>query len=232
MIREELFAMREPEYAEFQRRLIPNIPPATIVGVRVPKIRALAKRVSRTMEAEAFLDELPHKTFDENLLHGMLVAEMKDFDRCLEAVDRFLPFIDNWAVCDTLSPKVFKKGKERLLEKVRGWVSSEHEYTCRFGIGMLLTYFLDEDFETELLTIPASISSDAFYVRMMISWFFATALAKQWDATIPYITENRLAPWILNKTIQKAIESRRISDERKAFLREFKRKPEFSKDAA
>ncbi|MEE1385909.1 MAG: DNA alkylation repair protein, partial [Prevotella sp.] len=154
-----------------------------------------------------------------NMLHGLLVSEVKDYEKCIQLTDHFLPFVDNWAVCDIMSPKVFAKHKEELLAKIKTWSKSSHVYTCRFGLGMLMSHYLDKDFKAEYLEIPASVRSEEYYVKMMVAWFFATALAKQWDQAIPYIEQNRLAPWTHNKTIQKAIESYRITPEQKEFLR-------------
>lgn len=221
--REELFALRDVEYADFQAKLTPGIPRESFIGVRVPEVRKLAKRLSKEPETTAFLKELPHKYYDENMLHGLLVSEIKDYDLCISEVDNFLPYVDNWAVCDIMSPKIFKKNKFALLNKIREWASSKKTYTCRFGIEMLMTYFLDDDFAPEYLDIPASVHSEEYYVRMMIAWFFATALAKQWDASIKYLETNRLDTWVHNKTIQKARESYRITPEQKEYLKTLKR---------
>ena len=222
-IKEELFALQDISYADFQANLIPNIPRERIIGVRIPEARKLAKELAREAEASQFLKDLPHKYYDENMLHGLLLSEMKDYDACIAAVDAFLPFIDNWAVCDILSPKIFKKHKTALLEKIKEWSASEKTYTCRFGIEILMTYFLDDDFKPAYLEIPASVHSEEYYVQMMIAWFFATALAKQWDTTIKYIEDQRLEPWTHNKAIQKARESKRITPEQKEYLKSLKR---------
>ena len=174
------------------------------------------------------MKDLPHEYYDENLLHSLLLSEMKDYDACIEAVDTFLPYVDNWAVCDTISPKIFKKNKTALLVKIKEWSLSKKTYTCRFGIKMLMSYFLDEDFKAEYLEIPLSVNSEEYYVRMMIAWFFATALAKKWDATIKYIEDQRLDRWTHNKTIQKARESKRITASQKEYLRSLKRVRKFS----
>lgn len=229
-IQERLFALQDTAYAAFQGKLTPTIPQESIIGVRVPELRKLAKALvkeakedeSAKEEMEQFLHTLPHTYYDENLLHGMLISEMKDFDQCLEAMEAFLPYIDNWAVSDTTSPKALGKKKDRLMEKILEWTASSHTYTCRFGVLSLMRWFLDQDFQKEYLEIPAKVRSEEYYVRMMTSWFFATALTKQWDASIPYIEEKRLEPWTHNKTIQKAIESYRITDERKQYLRTLK----------
>ncbi|MCQ2522673.1 MAG: DNA alkylation repair protein [Lachnospiraceae bacterium] len=221
---EELFALQDVAYADFQAKLTPGIPREAFIGVRVPTARKLAKKLIREPEAAAFLSNLPHFYFDENMLHGLLLSEMKDFGACIEAVDQFLPYVDNWAVCDIMSPKVFKKNKQALLTKIKEWAASEKTYTCRFGIEMLMTYFLDADFVPEYLDIPASVHSEEYYVRMMVAWFFATALAKQWDVAVTYIEGNQLDPWIHNKTIQKARESYRITPEQKEYLKSLKQK--------
>lgn len=219
---EELFALQDVFYADFQAKLTPNIPRERFIGVRVPEVRKLAKRVAKEPEAASFLSDLPHKYYDENILHSLLLSEMKDYDACVVVVDAFLPYIDNWAVCDILSPKIFKKHKTALLEKIKEWSASEKTYTCRFGIEMLMSHFLDEDFQPAYLEIPASIHREEYYVRMMMAWFFATALAKQWDTTITYIEDHRLDTWTHNKTIQKARESKRITPKQKAYLKKLK----------
>lgn len=221
--REELFALQDAEYGDFQAKLTPGIPREAFIGVRVPEVRKLAKRLSKEAEAPEFLKELPHKYYDENMLHGLLLCEIKNYDGCIEAVDRFLPYVDNWAVCDIMSPKIFKKNKSALLEKIREWSASDKTYTCRFGIEMLMSHYLDDDFKAEYLEIPASVHSEEYYVKMMIAWFFATALAKQWDSAIKYIENNRLDVWVHNKTIQKARESYRITPEQKEYLKSLKR---------
>lgn len=230
----KLFELRDAEYAAFQSKLTPTVPAELFIGVRVPQVRALAKEImktaqSKTAEAKSmqtaidkFLNHLPHKYYDENMLHGLLVAEIKDFDKCVEVTDKFLPYVDNWAVCDIMSPKVFKKNKEKLLEKIREWAASSEVYTSRFGVEMLQSHFLDEGFKPEYLKIPAAVKGEDYYIKMMVAWFFATSLAKQWEATIPYIEKKKLAPWTHNKTIQKAIESYRITDEQKTYLRTLK----------
>ena len=219
MIQERLFALQDEKYREFQRSLIPGLPRENIIGIRIPAMRKLAKEFVKEPEAAVFLKQLPHTYYDENILHALLIAEIKDYDTCMEAVEAFLPYIDNWAVCDGLSPKVFGKHKAELLEKIRLWIPSEHIYTCRFGIGMLMRWFLDEDFQPGYLELPAAVRSEEYYVNMMTAWFFATALAKQWDAAIPYLEQNRLDPWTHNKTIQKARESYRITTEQKEYLK-------------
>lgn len=217
-----LFELQDKEYAVFQCKLTPGVPEESFIGVRVPNARKLAKDIYKENEYEDFLKELPHKYYDENMLHGLILSEMKDYDKCICMVEAFLPYVDNWAVCDIMSPKVFKKHKDELIGKIREWSKSSHTYTCRFGMEMLMSHFLDEDFKPEYLEIVAAVHSEEYYVNMMIAWFMATALAKQWDATIGYITDEKLDTWVHNKTIQKACESYRITDEQKSFLKSLK----------
>lgn len=217
-----LFELRDEEYAKFQAKLTPSVDPKLFIGVRVPDVRKLAKELKNDPGVEVFLQELPHKYYDENMLHGLLISEIKDFDIAIKETDRFLPYVDNWAVCDIMSPKVFKKHKTELIECIRKWAKSKKTYTIRFGIEMLMSHYLDDDFKAEYLDIPARIRSDEYYVNMMIAWFFATALTKQWDSAIQYIENVRLDKWTHNKTIQKAVESYRITDEQKSYLRMLK----------
>ncbi len=222
-IQKELFELQDISYGDFQAKLVPNIPRELFIGVRVPEARKLAKRLAKEPEASEFLKDLPHKYYDENILHALLISEMRDYDACIVAIDEFLPYIDNWAVCDILSPKIFKEHKTSLLEKIKEWSASDKTFTCRFGLEMLMSYFLDNDFKPDYLEITTSVHSDEYYVRMMIAWFFATALAKQWDATIKYIEDNHLDTWTHNKAIQKARESRRIAQKQKEYLKLLKR---------
>ncbi len=217
-----LFILQDRSYADFQRKLIPTAEAERIIGVRVPELRKIAKSFCRQPGCRAYLDLLPHGYYDENMLHGLLISEMKDYDECVEAVDRFLPFVDNWAVCDIMSPKVFKKHTGELIKQIMIWTGSEHSFTCRFGLGMLMKHYLDDDFRPEYLQIVSEVKSDDYYVNMMIAWFFATALAKQWDAAIFYIEKKKLEDWIHKKTIQKACESYRITDDQKKYLRSLK----------
>lgn len=222
-IQKELFALQDISCGDFQAKLVPNIPRELFIGVRVPEARKLAKRLAKEPEASEFLKDLPHKYYDENILHALLISEMRDYDACIVAIDEFLPYIDNWAVCDILSPKIFKEHKTSLLEKIKEWSASDKTFTCRFGLEMLMSYFLDNDFKPDYLEITTSVHSEEYYVRMMIAWFFATALAKQWDASIKYIEDNRLDTWTHNKAIQKARESRRIAQKQKEYLKLLKR---------
>lgn len=222
-IQKRLFELSDSEYAAFQAKLAPNIAAESCMGVRVPALRKFAAEFSRTPECTEFLNSLPHEYYDENLLHSILLEKWKDYDDCLEKVERFLPYVDNWAVCDTLRPKIFAKHKAELMEKVKKWIASEKTYTCRFGVDMLMTHYLDDVFQPEYLELPVQVTSEEYYVRMMIAWYYATALAKQWESTIPYLEQKRLSVWSHNKTIQKAIESYRITDEQKIYLKTLRR---------
>ena len=213
-----LLELQDKEYAIFQAKLAPTVPIEKFIGVRVPDLRKLAKNVYKENSYHSFLDSLPHNYYDEDMLHVLIISEMKDYDECMKALEVFLPYIDNWAVCDILSPKVFKKNKAKLITRIKEWIKSDHTYTCRFGMEMLMSHFLDDDFRPEYLELPAAVISEEYYINMMIAWFFATALAKQWDATLPYIESHRLQKWTHNKTIQKAKESYRITPEQKELL--------------
>ena len=223
-LEDSLFALQDLKYRDFQSGLMPTVDPERVIGVRIPELRKLAKEFGKTAEAAAFMEALPHRYYEEDLLHGILLSGWKDFGRVVEELERFLPFVDNWAVCDTISPRAFKSHPEGLLERTRGWMASEHTYTVRFGIGVLMRFYLDESFSPEHLAWVAEVRSGEYYVNMMIAWYFATALAKQYEATAPYLEENRLEPWVHNKTIQKAVESYRVSDAHKAYLRTLRRK--------
>ena len=222
IVQARLFALQDTEYRDFQCRLIPNVDPNTVIGVRTPELRKFAKDFAKEPEAAEFLRILPHRYFEENNLHGFLIERMKDYDRVIAALDAFLPFVDNWATCDQLRPGVFAKRPPQLREQIQIWMASGHTYTVRFGIEMLMCLYLDDAFLPEYLDWVAAIRSDEYYVNMMTAWFFATALAKQYDAALPYIEERRLAPWTHNKAIQKAVESYRIADAQKAYLRSLK----------
>ena len=214
--------MQDKQYAAFQSKLTPGVPPESFIGIRVPELRKFAKEFAKEVEVNDFVHQLPHKYYDENMLHSLLISQVKDYEECIRLTDAFLPYVDNWAVCDIMSPKVFAKHKAALTEKIKIWSSSRQTFTCRFGIETLMTHYLDKDFKAEYLEIPASSRSEEYYVKMMVAWFFATALVKQWDQAIPYIEQSRLAPWTHNKTIQKAIESYRITPEQKEYLRTLK----------
>ena len=225
-IQEQLFSLRDADYAAFQRPLIPTVPAETIIGVRTPELRRLAKTLRGTAEAKALLAALPHAYFEENQLHAFLIAAEKDFDTALAQTEAFLPRLDNWATCDQLSPAAFRKNRAALRARIGAWLTSAHEYTVRFALKMLMDHFLDEDFTPEILAQAAAVQREEYYIRMMQAWFFATALAKQYDAALPYLEQGRLALWVHNKTIQKAVESRRITPEQKAFLKTLRRKAE------
>ncbi len=221
-IRKRLFFLQDEPYKTFQAKLIPTIRPETIIGVRTPALRKLAKELSKDPDNIVFLEDLPHRYFDENQLHAFLISEIKEFEKCLEQTETFLPFINNWATCDQLSPKVFKKHRQELPAHIHTWIRSEDTYTVRFGIGMLMQHFLDEDFDPAYPELVARIRSEEYYINMMIAWYFATALAKQYDAILPYIEQKRLAPWTHNKAIQKARESYRVLAEQKEYLKGLK----------
>ena len=223
-IQEKLFALKDEEYKQFHCRLMPTVDPETVIGVRTPALRKLAKELSKERDMGFFLRELPHQYYEENNLHGFLIEGIKDYEKCVEELEKFLPYVDNWATCDMMSPAIFKKNQEKLFEKIKEWISSEHTYTVRFAIDMLMKYYLDEAFRPECLSLPARIKTEEYYVNMVIAWHFATALAKQWDAALPYIEQKRLSPWVHNKTIQKAVESRRITKDQKEYLKSFKEK--------
>lgn len=222
-IRKQLFELQDLEYKAFHSRLMPTISPETIIGVRTPALRKLARNLAKYEGTEEFLYDLPHKYYEENNLHGFLVESIKDFDACLEAVDAFLPYVDNWATCDMMRPKIFKKNPKALLPKVEAWMASGKTYTVRYGIGVLMTYFLEDEFDVRYLDAVAAVQSEEYYVKMMVAWYFATALAKQWDAVIPFIEEGRLETWTHNKAIQKSIESYRITPEQKIYLKTLKK---------
>lgn len=223
-IREELFALQDLKYKEFHKRLIPTIDENTIIGVRIPALRTLVKDFSKTKEAEEFMKELPHMYYEENNVHAFLVEKIKSYDICIQELDRFLPFVDNWATCDSMAPKVLKKHLPELLDKIEEWMASDHTYTVRYGIGLLMKYYLDEAFDEKYLQMVADVYTEEYYINMMVAWYYATALAKQYEAALPYIEQQKLGVWIHNKTIQKAVESYRISPEQKSYLRTLRRK--------
>ena len=228
-IREELFRLQDIKYRDFQSKLIPNLEAETMIGVRTPELRKYARQLSKREDICDFLSDLPHKYFDEKQLHAFIISGIKDYDRCLKEVDRFLPYVDNWATCDQMSPKVFKKHKDDFIKNIRAWLESGETYTVRFGIGMLMQHFLDEDFEPAYPDMVAGIRSGEYYVNMMIAWYFATGLARQYDAVLPYIKNQKLDPWTHNKTIQKAVESYRITPEQKEYLKSLRIKKKSGK---
>ena len=216
---ERLAACCSEAYRDFQSRIVPNVPKETILGVKTPDMRRIAKEIKGTKEAETFLAALPHKYYEENLVHFFLIAAIRDFDECVKAVETFLPYVDCWPVSDQATPKVFSKNHEKLLPFIRKWIGSEHVYTARFGIRMLMNEYLGEDFKPEYLAWVADVKGEEYYIKMMVAWYFATALAKQYDESVVYIEERRLEPWTHRKAIQKAIESFRVSDEHKEYLK-------------
>ena len=221
-IREKLFELQDEKYRDFQQGLIPTVERKEFIGIRTPALRKLAKELYKAGDLDEFFKDLPHKYFDENQLHAFAISEIKDFDVCMKALEDFLPFVDNWATCDQMSPKVFKKNKKELFLHIKKWLGSDHTYTVRFAIGMLMQHFLDEDFDLSYPEMVAEIRSDEYYINMMIAWYFATALAKQYESILPFIEEKRLSPWTHNKAIQKSVESYRITDEQKTYLRRLK----------
>ena len=221
-IREKLYDRQDLKYRDFQAKLIPGMETEKMIGVRTPDLRKIAKQMVKREDIGEFLENLPHEFFDENQVHAFVISELKDYGRCVQGVERFLPFVDNWATCDQMSPKVFKKHRPELLDSIKEWIRSEHTYTVRFAVGMLMQHYLDEDFDPEYPEMVAEVQSEEYYIRMMIAWYFATALAKQYEAVLPYIEERRLEPWTHNKTIQKAIESYRITPEQKEYLKSLK----------
>ena len=223
-IRTELEAVADKEYRDFQSKLLPNVPDEKFLGVRTPNIRKLAKKLIKSGEADSFLSALPHELFDENQLHSLIVTEIKDFEKALEEVERFLPCVDNWATCDQLNPRSFKGRQEELLPRIKRWIDSGKCYTTRFGMKMLMMHYLGEHFRTEYLEWVSAVRSEEYYVKMMQAWFFAEALAQRYDEALTFITEAKLTPWVNNKAIQKAKESLKIPKDRKVFLSGFKRK--------
>ena len=221
-ITEQLFCLRDEKYAKMQEKIIPTVDSSRIIGVRTPELRRLAKELYKDPDIDDFLSKLPHDHFDEDQLHAFVISLEKDWDRCVGYVEAFLPYVDNWATCDQLSPKVFKKEPERLLPYIRKWLSSDKTYTVRFGTGMLMSHFLGDNFKCEYADMVAAIRSDEYYINMMTAWYFATALAKQYDQIIPYIEEHRLDTWTHNKAIQKSVESYRITEQQKEYLKSLK----------
>lgn len=222
VIQKKLFDLQDLEYKAFHSKLIPTIDPDSIIGVRTPALRKLTGEIAKMAEAEIFLQNLPHKYYEENNLHAFLLETIKDYDECVAAVCAFLPYVDNWATCDMMSPKVFKKHLPQLLDCIKIWTASDLTYTVRFGIGMLMKFYLDETFDLVYPEMVASIRSEEYYVNMMIAWYFATALAKQYDSVLPFLEERRLDQWTHNKAIQKAVESNRITKEQKEYLKSLK----------
>ncbi len=221
-IRKELYTMQDGKYRDFQAKLIPTAKPDTVIGVRTPQLRKYAGQLLKREDISVFLDDLPHMYFDENQLHAFIVSGIKDYERCINEVIRFLPYVDNWATCDQMSPKIFKKHRKELLENIELWLGSKETYTVRFGIGMLMEHYLDEDYDIKYPAMVAAVRSDEYYINMMIAWYFATALAKQYETVLPFIENNSLSDWTHNKAIQKSVESYRITQEQKDYLRSLK----------
>ena len=217
-----LYSKQDIKYRDFQTPLFPGVSEDRFIGVRTPELKKLAKELFGSETANKFIETLPHHYFDENQLHAFLISLIKDYQTCLKEVDRFLPYIDNWGTCDQLCPKVFSKHKNELISYIKKWLNSEHVYVVRFAIGMLMSLYLDDDFKKEYMNLVASIRSEEYYINMMIAWYFATALAKQYDSAIRYLEDKKLPMWVHNKTIQKAVESYRINDEQKAYLKNLK----------
>ena len=221
-IKEKLKSLQDIMYRNFQAGLIPTVDNDKVIGVRTPELRKLAKEMSKRDDADDFLNDLPHEYFDEDQLHAFMVSGIKDFDECVSEVERFLPYINNWATCDQMTPKVFGRHKEELLPHVREWIDSGETYTVRFGVKMLMSYFLGDDFDMEYADLVAGIKSEEYYVNMMRAWYFATALAYNYDEVVPLIENKELDRWTHNKAIQKSIESYRITAEQKEYLKTLK----------
>lgn len=221
-LQRQLFALQDKEYREFHAKLIPNVDKKVVIGVRVPAIRNIAREIFATAEAEKFLENLPHRYFDENQLHALLLNQIDEYKECLDRVKRFLPYVDNWATCDVLRPKVFAKYHEKLIKEIPVWLRSDKTYTVRFGIEMLLVHFLEDDFQKKYLDRVVNVKNEDYYVRMMQAWFFAEAAVKQYETTLPYFEKCKLTEWTHNKAIQKVQESYRISQEHKNYMKSFK----------
>ncbi len=221
-IREELTRLQDPAYRELQIRIIPTVKAETILGVRTPELRRMAKQLSRTEDAGTLLADLPHAYFEENQLHAFIVSGIREYGDCIAELERFLPYVDNWATCDQMSPRVFRKHRQELRESIWRWIDSGETYSVRFGIGMLMEHYLEEDFDPVYPEKAAAVRSKEYYINMMIAWYFATALAKQYETVLPFLEKHRLEPWTHNKTIQKACESYRITPEQKEYLRTLK----------
>lgn len=221
-IRKDLNELRDDEYRLFQSNLIPQSDKNIFIGVRTPELRSMAKKLYKDKDIDLFLNDLPHKYFDENQLHAFIISLIKDYDECIKKVNLFLPYVDNWATCDQLNPKVFAKNKDKLIKQIDIWLDSNETYTIRFAIKELMNHYLDDDFNEKYLKKVSKIKSEEYYVKMIVAWYFATALAKQYETAIKYIENRKLAKWIHNKTIQKALESFRITDKQKDYLRSLK----------
>jgi len=220
---ELLFELRDEAYADFTAKCIPNIDRDRFIGVRSPEFKKFFAQYKKRSDAMDFLEELPHYYQEENLLHGSLICSIKDYDECIRQLDRFLPYVDNWAVCDGMSPKCFLKNKDKLWVKINEWIKSEHTYMIRFAIKSLFIYLKDDDFDTKQLDLVASVKSEEYYIKMMVAWYFATALAFQYDKAVTYIENNALEEWERKKSIQKAVESYRVTDEHKEYLKSLRK---------
>ena len=218
-VQKRLFEMQDAEYRDFHAKLVPTMEKTKFIGIRTPMLRKFAKKFGKTEESEIFLQVLPHQYYEENNLHGLLIEQIRDYDKCLEELERFLPFIDNWATCDLLALHMMKKHRDIFIREVFRWIESDQPYTIRFGIGMLMRHYLDEEFKTEYPEKVAAIRSEEYYVNMMRAWYFATALAKQYEKVLSFLEKRQMDVWTHNKTIQKAIESYRITSEQKEYLR-------------
>lgn len=221
-IKKILFKYQDKKYQKFESSLIPNVEKKLIIGVKTPILKNMAKEIIKADLSDKYIKMLPHKYFEENQIHSFIISESKDFDECIKNINHFLKYVDNWATCDQLCPKIFKKNKNQLLIHIKKWINIKKTYYIRFGIKMLMSYFLDEDFDKKYLKMVSIIKSDEYYVNMMIAWYFATALAKQYDDTIVYLEKYKLSPWVHNQTIKKAIESYRVSEKNKKYLRSLK----------
>lgn len=221
-VQQDLFAMQDLKYRDFHAKLMPTVDKDSVIGVRVPMLRAYAKKFGKTEEAKQFLEILPHQYYEENNLHGLLIDQMKDYELCIEELIRFLPYINNWATCDILSVKAVKGHLDSYIKNIYQWLESDYTYTIRFGINMLMRYYLEEEFKIEYPEKVAAIRSEEYYVNMVRAWYFATALAKKYDQVLPFLEEQKMDVWTHNKTIQKAIESYRITLEQKEYLRTLK----------
>ena len=221
-IHDYLLLNKDEKYAAFTAKLIPNIDSKIIIGVRLPVLRAFAKELVKKGEYAEFLNTLPHTYHEENMLHVCILSVLKDFNEAIGYAEAFLPYIDNWAVCDSFNPKSFRKNKDELLVKIKEWIISDRIYTKRFAIDMLMSHFLEDDFDRSHLNLVSSADGDDYYLKMVVAWYFATALAKQYDEAIKFIENKSLEKWTHNKMIQKAIESYRITDEQKIYLRSLK----------
>ena len=218
----KLYDLQDLKYRDMQIKIIPTVKPESVIGVRTPELKSIAKDILKDGNYKGFLEELPHRYFEENQLQAFIISGIKDLNECMEDLETFLPYVDNWATCDQMSPKIFRKHKDLLLAHIIEWIDSEKTYTVRFGVGMLMEHFLDDDFDPLYPEMVAKLRSEEYYVNMMIAWYFATALAKQYESILPFSEEKRLDDWTHNKAIQKSMESRRITEEQKLYLKSLK----------